>query len=120
MSGFVDFKPYMSRSEFAAHVGVSKSYVTKLGNLGKLVFGQNENEKLIDVSATKELMSETSGAPERSAVTSNIFAEAKDKREQYLAEMARLDYEERMGKLIAVEFQALDASTHDTVKGGSY
>lgn len=103
MTGFIEYKPYMTRSEFAAHVGVAKSYVTKLGQLDKLVFGEGEHEKLIDVSATKQKMADASGAPERSAVTSSLFAEAKDKREQYLAEMARLDYEERMGKLMLVE-----------------
>lgn len=99
------FRPFMSRSEFAVHIGVAKSYVTKLGHQGRLVMGQGENAHLVDVTATKALLVETTGAPERAneAAQSPVFSDAKDQREHYQAEMARLDYEERCGKLMPAE-----------------
>lgn len=99
------FKPFMSRSEFAAHIGCAKSYITKLGVQGRLVMGQGDNAERIDVAATKALLAQTTGAPERAndgAVTP-VFADAKDQREHYQAEMARLDYEERCRSLMIAD-----------------
>jgi len=99
------FKPFMSRSEFAAHIGCAKSYITKLGQQGRLVMGQGANAERIDVTGTKALLVSTTGAPERAneAAVTPVFADAKDQREHYQAEMARLDYEERCGKLMAAD-----------------
>ena len=99
------FKPFMSRSDFAAHIGVAKSYITKLGHQGRLVMGQGDNAERIDVEATKRVLAETTGAPERAveAAQTPLFADAKDQREHYQAEMARLDYEERCGKLMQAD-----------------
>lgn len=99
------FKPFMSRSDFAAHIGVAKSYVTKLGHQGRLVMGQGDNAERVDVEATKRLLADTTGAPERAneAAQTPLFADAKDQREHYQAEMARLDYEERCGKLMPAD-----------------
>lgn len=99
------FKPFMSRSEFAAHIGVAKSYITKLGHQGRLVLGQGQNAERIDVEATQRMLADTTGAPERAnpAAQTPTFADAKDQREHYQAEMARLDYEERCGSLLRAD-----------------
>ena len=107
------FKPFMSRSEFAAHIGCAKSYITKLGNQGRLVMGQGDNAERVDVTATKALLAQTTGAPERAneAAQTLLFADAKDQREHYQAQMARLDYEQRVGSLLPVDdVRALVAS----------
>ena len=99
------FKPFMGRSEFAAHIGCAKSYITKLGTQGRLIMGQGDNAERIDVAATKALLSQTTGAPERAneAAQTPLFIDAKDQREHYQAQMARLDYEQRVGSLFAVD-----------------
>lgn len=99
------FKPFMGRSEFAAHIGCAKSYITKLGNQGRLVMGHGDNAERIDVAATKALLSETTGAPERAneAATTPAFADAKDQGEHYKAQMLRMDFEERCGSLIRAD-----------------
>lgn len=91
---------FLTRSRFAAHIGCAKSYVTKLGEQGRLVLN---DAGLIDVERTKSLIAGTTGAPERGKITTRSFADAKDKREAYSAEMARLDLEERVGKLLVAE-----------------
>jgi hypothetical protein len=98
------FKPFMSRSEFALHIGCSKSYITKLGTQGRLVMGQGDNAERIDVTATKALLADTTGAPERAneAAQTPLFTDAKDQKEHYQAQMAKLDYEERVGNLLPV------------------
>lgn len=99
------FKPFMGRSEFAAHIGVGKSYITKLGQQGRLVMGQGENAERIDVNATKAMLADTTGAPERAnaAAQTPLFSDSKDQREHYQAQMARLDYEERVRNLLQVD-----------------
>ena len=99
------FKPFMGRSEFAAHIGCAKSYITKLGTQGRLVMGQGDNAERIDVTATKALLSQTTGAPERAidAATTPAFADAKDQGEHYKAQMLRMDFEERCGSLIKAD-----------------
>lgn len=99
------FKPYMTRSEFSAHIGVAKSYVTKLGHQGRLVMGEGENADRIDVAATKALLVESTGARERAndAAVTPAFADSRDKREHYQAEMARLEYEEKCGLLMRAD-----------------
>lgn len=87
---------YMRKAAFAAHLGVSKSYISNLGKAGRLV---TTEEGLVDVAATLALIRGTQGAPERAAVTSLEFADARDRKEHYLAEAARMDYEERCGRL---------------------
>lgn len=99
------FKPFMGRSEFAAHIGTAKSYITKLGNQGRLVMGHGDNAERIDVAATKALLAQTTGAPERAidAATTPAFGDAKDQGEHYKAQMLRMDFEERCGSLIKVD-----------------
>jgi len=96
------FKPFMSRSEFAAHIGCAKSYISKLSAQGRLVIGQGDNAERIDVAATKALLADTTGAPERAteAAQTTLFVDSKDQKEHYQAQMAKLDYEERVGNLL--------------------
>lgn len=95
-------KAYMGRSEFAAHIGVGRSYITKLGNQGRLVMGRGDNAERIDVAATKAMLAQTTGAPERAveAATTFAFTDAKEHGEKYKALMAQMDYEERCSKLV--------------------
>ena len=101
--GLPPLKPFMTRTEFAAHIGVAKSYVTKLGHQGRVVMGQGDNAERIDVAATKALLADTTGAPARAAVVTPAFGDAREAREHYQAEMARLDYEERCGRLLPAD-----------------
>lgn len=98
------FKPFMGRSEFAAHIGCAKSYITKLSTQGRLVMGQGDNAERIDVVATKALLTQTTGAPVRAveAAQTTLFVDAKDQKEHYQAQMAKLDFEERVGNLLQV------------------
>lgn len=96
------FKPFMSRSEFAAHIGCAKSYISKLGHQGRLVMGPGDNAERIDVAATKALLAQTTGAPERAneAATTPAFVDAKEHGQKYDALMKQMDYEERCRKLV--------------------
>ena len=116
--------PTMSRSEFAAYLGVRKSYITKLGHAGRLVL--TEDGKRVVVDATKRRIAETRDPNRQDVVDRNAelradpdpedraedtavpgqritHAEAKAAKEFYLSENARLDYEERCGRLLEVE-----------------
>lgn len=96
------FKPFMSRSEFAAHIGCAKSWVTALGKQGRLVMGQGDNAERIDVAATKALLAQTTGAPERAndAAVTPAFFDAKEHGQKYDALMKQMDFEERCRSLV--------------------
>lgn len=102
-----DGRQWATRSEFAAILGVAKSYITKLGHAGKLVLSPCGN--FIDVDASKRLIQASHGAPGRAGAgtIAPAFADHKDKREYYQAEKERLDYEERLGQLM----QTLDVKS---------
>ena len=87
----------VSQAEFARLIGVGRSYVTALKTAGRLVL---DHEGKVLVEESKAAIAQSSGAPERAAVVQPAFADARDKKEHYAAELARLDYEERCGKLI--------------------
>jgi hypothetical protein len=117
-----------TQTEFARQLGVRKSYVTKLKQTGRLVL--TEDGKRVVVEASKQRIAETKDpnradvverhAAAREQLPSNgngagepaagddtpvpgqrlTHAEAKAQKEFYLAENARLDYEERCGKLL--------------------
>lgn len=95
-------KPFLTRSEFAAHIGCAKSYITKLGQQGRLVMGHGANAGRVDVEATKRLLADTTGAPERAldAAASPAFLDHKEQGEKYKALMAQMDYEERCKTLV--------------------
>lgn len=87
----------VSQAEFARLIGVGRSYVTALKTAGRLVL---DHEGKVLVEESKAAIAQSSGAPERAAVVQPAFSDARDKKEHYAAELARLDYEERCGKLI--------------------
>ena len=115
-----------TRTEFARILGVRKSYITKLGQAGRLVL--TEDGKRVIVEASKQRIDDTKDPNRRDVVERNAaarekapasasvepsagddtpvpgqrltHAEAKAQKEFYLAENARLDYEERCGKLL--------------------
>lgn len=92
---------FATKAQFAdEHLKCSRSYVTSLAKAGRLVYNE---QGFIDVQASLALIGKTVGAPERGRVTSTAFGDAKDAREFYQAENARLDYEERCGRLMQAE-----------------
>lgn len=106
--------PAVTKTEFASLLGVAKSYVSKLAAADRLVITAGG---LVDVDASKRRIQETSGAPERAAVTTPVFADARDKKEHYQAEMARLDYETRCGTLMdAADVRAVVANAATTLR----
>ncbi len=90
----------VTRTEFAALQGWSKSYVSKLGSEGRLVL--TEDGKLVKVAESLARIAATTGAPERASApaVSPQYRGDRDRREFYDAENARLDLERRLGKLV--------------------
>lgn len=90
----------VSKSEFARLNGWSKSYISKLGSEGRLVVTEDGKQVLVAESLAR--IRETTTAPERAsdAVVSTQYRGDRDRREFYDAENARLDLEERLGKLL--------------------
>ena len=91
---------HVTKTRFAALLGVGKSYVSNLATQGRLVVNE---QGLVDVEASKRLIAQTAGAPERGAVTTLQFSDARERKEHYLAEAARMDYEERCGHLLPAD-----------------
>lgn len=117
-----------TQTEFAQLLGVRKSYITKLKQAGRLVL--TEDGKRVVVEASKRRIEETKDPNRADVVQRNAaarendrhngngagvppggddtpvpgqrltHAEAKAAKEFYLAENARLDYEERCGRLL--------------------
>ena len=94
---------HVTKTRFAALLGVGKSYVSNLATQGRLVVNE---QGLVDVEASKRLIAQTAGAPERGAVTTLQFSDARERKEHYLAEAARMDYEERCGHLLPADRHA--------------
>ena len=90
----------LSQSEFARHLGVGRSYVTALKKQGRLVLA--DDGKVL-VAPSMESIAKTSGAPERAAVVTPNYSDAKERKEHYAAELARMDLEERIGKLMQAD-----------------
>lgn len=90
----------MTRAEFARANGWSKSYVTKLGDAGRLVL--SDDGKLVLAAESLQRIRETTGAPERASApaVSPQYRGDRDRKEFYDAENARLDLEERVGGLL--------------------
>lgn len=104
----------LTKTAFARELGVSKSYVSALSNAGRLVLTP---DGLVDVAASKQRIQATAGAPERMAEPAPVFQDARDKKEHYQAEMARLDYETRCGTLMdAADVRAAVANAATTLR----
>lgn len=91
----------VSRAEFARMQGWSKSYVTKLGQQGRLV----DVDGLVDVEATLAKIRGTTTAPARAApqVTGIGFVDAAERDKFYSAELRRLEFEKQVGELLKAE-----------------
>lgn len=103
-----------TQQEFAARNGWVKSYVSKLKTEGRLVM--TDDGKRVLARESLELIAQTTGAPERAsaAVVPVQFRVDRDRKEFYDAENARLDLEERVGKLVSkseVTAALVDAGT---------
>lgn len=108
-----DAETMMTRSEFARHLGVAKSYVTKLGNQGRLVLAEDGR---VRVQPTLELIRSTTGAPGRAtpeALTPEM-TDWKERKERAQALQAEMDVAQRRGTLILasdVRAAVVDAAT---------
>jgi Protein of unknown function (DUF1441) len=103
----------VSRAEFARMQGWSKSYVTKLGDQGRLV----EADRLIDVQATLEKIRGTTTAPSRAApqVSGIGFVDAAERDKFYSAELRRLEFEKHVGQLLQAEVRRVVADAVATL-----
>lgn len=91
-----------TKADFARLQGWAKSYVTKLGHEGRLVL---DEEGRVRVHETLALIAQTTRAPERASqavqdATGPEYRGDRARKEFYDAENARLDLEERLGKLM--------------------
>lgn len=92
----------MTRTEFAAHIGVSRSYVTKLADTGRLVLADDGR---VRVAETKAVLKSTTGAPERAvdAAVSEQYTDWRERKERAQAEMAEMDVAQRRGTLMEAD-----------------
>lgn len=92
----------MTRAQFADHLGVSRSYVTKLANTGRLVLGEDGR---IHVASSLAALKASTGAPERAveAAASEAFTDWRDRKERAQAEMAEMDVAVRRGTLMQAD-----------------
>lgn len=122
----------MTRKAFAEHMGWSPSYITKLAKEDRLVLTEDGKRVEVEASEARIIATRDpnrrdvaerhaakrgkpapaaepvpDGAsdedPPDSAYRGMSHADAKTAKEFYLAENARLDYEERCGRLVPVE-----------------
>lgn len=99
---------FCSQAEFARLQGWAKSYVTELKHQGRLVFDAEGRQ--VDVAASLariQATTERTGQASAPAVPPAVRVD-RDRKEFYDAENARLDLEERLGKLMPAA-QVLEA-----------
>lgn len=92
----------MTRAQFADHLGVSRSYITKLANTGRLVLAEDGR---INVAASQAALKASTGAPERAvaAAATEAFADWRERKERAQAEMAEMDVAVRRGTLMQAD-----------------
>ena len=104
----------LSQADFARKIGVARSYVTALKKSGRLVM---TDDGLVAVEASMASIAKTAGAPERAAVVMPDSSDAREKKDHYSAELSRLDYDERCGRLmVAEEVKAVIANAATTLR----
>ena len=110
-----------TRTEYAAHIGASPAYVTKLGKQGRLVEREQEGKRLVDFDLTDRLVRNTTdmgrarnganASPDRAPSTpiapiadggkvDAIFRQAQAQERAYNAKMAELDYKKAIGEVV--------------------
>lgn len=89
----------LTKSEFAKSMGWAASYVSKLAGQERLVLTDDGKVK---VAESKALIAQTTHAPGRAskAAQTVVGGDSRDRKAFYEAESARLDLEERIGKLL--------------------
>jgi hypothetical protein len=110
----------MTQAEYARHRGVSRQAIGKLLGSGRLPFREDKGQKLIDVAAADRVLGETreritirddpgsddgrdAGRGFLPASDGGALTKAKTATEVYRARLAQLEYDERVGKLLALE-----------------
>lgn len=110
-----------SRSDYAAHIGKSPAYVTKLGHQGRLVERDEGGKRVIDFDLTDRLIRNTTdlgrarnGVNAKPGSTPSlpvapiadsgrvdaIFRQAQAQERAYNAKIAEIKYRERAGELV--------------------
>ena len=97
----------MTKAEFAAHLGVSKPYVSKLASAGRLVLTEDGRvrvrESLQRIDATRDPSHESQAAPPRDVEADRVgssYQAARAIKEKFLALTAKRDYEIACGHLM--------------------
>lgn len=92
----------LTKTAFAAHLGVAKSYVSKLGSTGRLVLTA---DGLVDVAASLVKIKSTNGAPERSPniMVPAAFADQRDRGDRLRNELLEMEVGERRGELLKAQ-----------------
>lgn len=101
----------LTQANFARHIGKAKSHVTALKKAGRLVL---DEQGLVIVQASLERIAESTGAPERAAVVTPRFSEAREQKERYEAASAKRDFEESCRLLTRTERIAFGAANAGT------
>lgn len=93
---------YLTKSEFAAHIQVSKAYVAKLHAQGRLVLADDGR---VDVDKTKALLKASTGAPERAVddAVSEEYIDYRERKEKAMATLAEMDVAERRKTLLKAD-----------------
>jgi len=92
----------LTKSQFADYLDCAKSYVTKLGNQGRLVLAEDAR---VRVRETLRLLQQTPGAPERSMPEAQTpgFTDWRERAEKARAEMLEIELAERRGTLLTLD-----------------
>lgn len=107
----------LTKTAFAAHLGVAKSYVSKLGSTGRLVL---TSDGLVDVAESLAKIKSTNGAPERSPdiMVPAQFADQRDRGDRLRNELLEMEVGERRGSLLrADDVRAFVVSAGTTLRG---
>ena len=107
----------LTKTAFAAHLGVAKSYVSKLGNTGRLVL---TSDGLVDVAASVRLIKSTNGAPERSpdSMVTAPFSDQRDRGDRLKNELLEMEVGEKRGLLLlASDVRAVVVAAATTLRG---
>lgn len=111
-----------TRTEYAAHIGASPAYVTKLGKQGRLVEREQEGKRLVDFDLTDRLVRNTTdmgrarnganASPDRAPSVpiapiadggrvDAIFRQAQAQERAYNAKLAELEYKRAIGEVVS-------------------
>jgi hypothetical protein len=88
----------MTPTEFANHIQRSRHYVYQLKSANRVVV---LDDGRLDVAASLKRMADTARQPQHAVVVSTGYAKSREAREHYAAETARIEFDERCGKLVS-------------------